>query len=354
MGMPSVTISFTEKAATAVKRGERGRVALILKDTNIPEQNPVVCLSNEDIPKTLSEKNKEQIKLALMGYVNAPKKVVAFVISEGTEAYGEALDFLKTIPFDYLAVPGAETDGVKQDIISYVKAQRQQKKLIKAVLPNAEADHEGIINYATEKVTADGKEYTAEEYCARIAGIIAGTPITISSTYAPLMELTDCTRLTKEEMDKAVDAGKFIVWHDGEKVKTARAVNSLVTTTVEKGDSFKKIKIVEAMDMISNDITKTAEDSYLGKYPNSYDNKCLLLSAIHSYLKQLMNDGVLSSEQVEINTGANMAYLEEHGIKTEDMDENALKMADTGSSVFLKAKMKIVDAIEDIVLPIKI
>lgn len=352
--MPSVTISFTEKAATAVKRGERGRVALILKDTNIPEQNPVVCLSNEDIPKTLSEKNKEQIKLALMGYVNAPKKVVAFVISEGTEAYGEALDFLKTIPFDYLAVPGAETDGVKQDIISYVKAQRQQKKLIKAVLPNAEADHEGIINYATEKVTADGKEYTAEEYCARIAGIIAGTPITISSTYAPLMELTDCTRLTKEEMDKAVDAGKFIVWHDGEKVKTARAVNSLVTTTVEKGDSFKKIKIVEAMDMISNDITKTAEDSYLGKYPNSYDNKCLLLSAIHSYLKQLMNDGVLSSEQVEINTGANMAYLEEHGIKTEDMDENALKMADTGSSVFLKAKMKIVDAIEDIVLPIKI
>lgn len=168
------------------------------------------------------------------------------------------------------------------------------------------------------------------------------------------MELTDCTRLTKEEMDKAVDAGKFIVWHDGEKVKTARAVNSLVTTTVEKGDSFKKIKIVEAMDMISNDITKTAEDSYLGKYPNSYDNKCLLLSAIHSYLKQLMNDGVLSSEQVEINTGANMAYLEEHGIKTEDMDENALKMADTGSSVFLKAKMKIVDAIEDIVLPIKI
>lgn len=146
--MPSVTISFTEKAATAVKRGERGRVALILKDTNIPEQNPVVCLSNEDIPKTLSEKNKEQIKLALMGYVNAPKKVVAFVISEGTEAYGEALDFLKTIPFDYLAVPGAETDGVKQDIISYVKAQRQQKKLIKAVLPNAEADHEGIINYA--------------------------------------------------------------------------------------------------------------------------------------------------------------------------------------------------------------
>lgn len=354
MGMPSVTISFTEKAATVVKRGERGRVALILKDTNLPRQNPVVCLSNEDIPPILSEKNKEQIKLALMGYVNVPKKVTAFIISESAEGYGEALDYLKTIPFDYLAVPGAETDGVKQDIATYVRSQRQQRKLIKAVLPNMEADSEGIINYATEKVTADEKEYSTEEYCARIAGIIAGTPITISSTYAPLTELTDCTRLTKEAMDAAVDAGKFIVWHDGEKVKTARAVNSLVTTTDTKGESFKKIKIVEAMDMISSDITKTAEDSYLGKYANSYDNKCLLLSAIHSYLKQLVNDGVLSSEQVEIDIEANRAYLEAHGIKTEDMNENTLKMADTGSSVFLKAKIKILDAIEDIVLPIEI
>lgn len=354
MGMPGVTISFTEKAATAVKRGERGRVALILKDTNIPGQNPVVCFSNEDIPKTLSEKNREQIALALMGYVNAPKKVTAFIISESAEGYGEALDYLKTMPFDYLAVPQAETDGVKQDIVSYVKAQRQQGKLIKAVLPDVAADSEGIINYATEKVSTDGKEYTAEEYCARIAGIIAGTPMTISSTYAPLMELADCTRLTKEAMDAAVDAGQFIVWHDGEKVKTGRAVNSLTTTTDRKGDSFKKIKIVEAMDMISSDIKKTAEDSYLGKYANSYDNKCLLLSAIHSYLAQLVNDGILSGEQVEIDVGANKAYLEAHGTETEGMDENALKRADTGSFVFLKAKIKILDAIEDIVLPIEI
>ena len=41
MGMPSVSISFTERAITAVKRGERGIVALILRDENIPVANPI-------------------------------------------------------------------------------------------------------------------------------------------------------------------------------------------------------------------------------------------------------------------------------------------------------------------------
>ena len=104
MGMPSVSISFTEKAITAVKRGERGIVALILKDENIPETNPVTCLSSEDVPTTLSESNQEQIKLALMGYINAPKKVIAYVLGTDAEDYTEALNTFKTVKFDYLVV----------------------------------------------------------------------------------------------------------------------------------------------------------------------------------------------------------------------------------------------------------
>lgn len=77
-----------------------------------------------------------------------------------------------------------------------------------------------------------------------------GTPMTISCTYAPLPEVSDVGRLTREAMDAAVDAGKFILFHDGEKVKVARGVNSLQTTTQDKGDAWKKIKMVEVMDMI--------------------------------------------------------------------------------------------------------
>lgn len=353
MGMPSVSISFRELALSAVSRGEKGIIAMIMKDT-VPAVNPVVCTSNTDVPTTLSKESQEQIKLALMGYVNAPLRVITYVIPNDAEDYAEALSYLKTVRFDYLVAPTAETDGKTADLISYVKSERAEKKLIKAVLPNAKADTEGVINYTTEKAIENDKEYTAEKYCSRIAGIIAGTPLTMSCTYAPLAELTDCSRLTRAKMDEAVDAGEFIVWWDGEKVKTARGVNSLTTLTQEKGSQFQKIKIVEVMDMITNDIRMTVEDSYLGKYANSYDNKCLLLSAIGNYLDGLVSDGILQEYSLEIDVDANRSYLKGKGKDVDSMSDDDIKKANTGSNVFMKATLSILDAIEDIVLQIEI
>ena len=153
---------------------------------------------------------------------------------------------------------------------------------------------------------------------------------------------------------RCVDAGKHIVGFDGEKVKTARGVNSLKTLTGDKGASFQKIKIVDAMDMITDDIRMTAEDNYLGKYANSYDNKCLLISAIGSYFDQLIADGVLESASVAIDVEANRNYLKGKGVNVEAMSDDDIKKANTGSYVYLKATIKILDAIEDIVLPITI
>lgn len=353
MGMPSIQISFSEIAASAVKRGERGIIAMIIKD-KVPTVNPVICASEIDVPTSLSNDNQQQIKLALQGYLNAPKKVIAYVLAKDAPDYTEALNYLKTVKFNYLVVPTVETDAKTGDIVSYVKAERDSKKLIKAVLPNTIGNTEGIINYATEKVYEGSSEFSTEKYCSRIAGIIAGTPMDMSCTYAPLPELTDCTRLTKEEMDAAVDAGKFIVWFDGEKVKTARAVNSLTTLTKDKNTQFQKIKIVDAMDMIQDDIRACVEDNYLGKYANSYDNKCLLLSAVRSYFEQLQKDSVLSEFSVEIDIEANRTFLKSKGVDVDAMSDDDIKVENTGSFVFLRATLKILDAIEDIVLPITI
>lgn len=385
MGAPSITISFIEKAISAVTRGERGIVMLWVKDA-LPAAavNPVTVVTESDIPDTLKDTTKEQIKLAMIGYTNAPKKVLVYCmgISDAVdsgkidEGYKKAMEAAETIKFNYLAIPTVETDQKAQDIATWVKQMRDnKKKKIKAVLPNVKADNEGIINYTTPKavktttVTAgNGTKttvdtvYTAEQYCARIAGLIAGTPMTIACTYAPLSELSDCTRLT--DIDTPVDNGELIIFYDGEKVKVARGVNSFTTTTDGKGDSFKKIKIVEAMDMINDDITKTAQDSYLGKYANSYSNKCLLLSAISSYFSQLQRDGIISSYSVGLDADAIREYLKGKGLQAtlddgtvKDVDEcsgEEIITADTGSFVFLTGNVKILDAIEDIKMPIYI
>ncbi len=385
MGAPSIDISFIERATSAIARGDRGIVMLWVKDTLPPPAiNPATVVTESDIPAGLSDVTIEQVKLAMIGYVNAPKKVLVHCmgIAEDAETaevdagYKKAMEAAETIKFDYLAIPTVETDGKGEDVAAWVKSMRgNKKKKIKAVLPNVAADNEGIINFTTEKSvkteTVTGKDgskttvdtiYTSEQYCARIAGLIAGTPMTIACTYAPLPELSDCTRLT--DNDAPVDKGEFIIFYDGEKVKAVRGVNSFITTIDGKGDSFKKIKIVEAMDMINDDIVKTAQDSYLGKYANTYSNKCLLITAISSYFAQLKRDGIVSGYSVGLDAKAIRLYLKGKGHKAtldggeeKDVDECSDKeiiTADTGASVFLTGNAKILDAIEDIKMPIYI
>lgn len=403
MKAPSIDISFIEKGISAVTRSERGIVMLWVKDALPPFlKNPITVVTESDIPEALQENTVEQVKLAMAGYTNAPKKVLVYcmdILADATETeqqdteteqqeetpntvetgYKEAMRVSETIKFDYLAIPTVESDGKASDVAAWIKTMRtERKKKVKAVLPNTPADNEGIINFTTaemvktETVTnKDGTKsikettYTAEQYCSRIAGLIAGTPATISCTYAPLPELSDCTRLT--DIDTPVDKGEFILFYDGEKVKVVIGVNSFVTTIDGKGESFKKIKIVEAMDMIHDDITKTAQDSYLGRYANSYSNKCLLLSAINSYFAQLSADGIVSSYSVALDAEAVRIYLKGKGLQAtlddgrggivKDVDEcsdEEIITADTGSSVFMVANAKILDAIENIKMPVYI
>ena len=364
-GMPSITITFTELAASAVQRGERGIIAMILKEATPPTPAYFTVASVADIPNTISSANKKQIELALTGYVNAPKRVLVYVIPatvipsgetdpvDNTD-YTDALNYFKTVKWNYLVVPTVATDSQTTAIVNYIKAERAANVLVKAVLPNTIADHEGIINYTATGAIEGDTTYTAEEYCSRIAGIIAGTPLTMSATYATLPELTDCSRMTKAEMDAAVAAGKFFIWWDGEKVKTARAVNSLTTLTSEKNSQFQKIKVVDAMDMMSDDIRKTVQDNYIGKYANSYDNKQLLVAAIGSYFEGLVMDQVLSAYNVEIDVDANRQYLAGRGVDVSALSEEEIKRANTGSNVYLKAEVTILDAIEDVTLKITI
>lgn len=364
MGAPSVNIAFIEKSTSAIQRGERGTIAMLLMESSV-EVSDYTVYSVADIPKTLSEENKKFVEQALLGYENAPKKILVHLTSIASVAvngYTDALTYFATQKWDYLVIPTVETDGKTATIASWIKSQRTNGMTYKAVLPNSASDNEGIIN-VTCGCESGEESYSAEEMCARVAGIICGTPLTMSCTYAPLAEMTDCDRLSAQELDEAVDAGKFVFLWDGEKVKVCRAVNSFVTTTANKGDSFKKIKVVEAMDMIKDDIRMTAQDSYIGKYANSYDNKCLLVTAINSYFAGLIRDGVLESGSCEIDIDAQRKYFADKGgivvvdgeeKQLEDCTDDEIKRANTGSKVFLKAVISILDAIEDIDLNIYI
>ena len=137
MGAPSIDISFIEKGISAVTRGERGIVMLWVKDTlPVLAINPVTVITESDIPEGLSDVTVEQIKLAMIGYTNAPKKVLVYGMGIAEDAeepavdagYKKAMEASETIRFDYLAIPTVETDGKGEDIASWVKSMRTVKK----------------------------------------------------------------------------------------------------------------------------------------------------------------------------------------------------------------------------------
>lgn len=377
-GLPSIIVAFKEKGITAIKRSQRGIAALVLEESNAAQftGSPYTVYTTTDVPEGLSEFNKKQIELCLMGYQTAPKKIFVYVINKPTTTtkevegvqqevttpadYNPVLLDLENRRWDYLVIPEIK-DSETTTIATWIKGMRTTKdKMVKAVLPHEAADAEGVVNFTNDLIKTKAGTFTTAEYCSRIAGIITGTPMTIASTFAPLPEVIECDKWTKEEMDNKVARGELFFFNDGEKVKIARGVNSFVTTIQDKGESFQKVKIVDAMDMIHDDIKKTAEDNYLGKYANSYNNKCLLITAIQGYFDQLELDGILDpgKNSVEIDVEQQKVYLESTGQFTKDelesMDELEIKKANTKDKVFLKANIKILDAIEEIKLGITI
>lgn len=305
----------------------------------------------DEIPSAAS-KFAEQINMMLLGGSEKPKRaIIAFAGAD----YAEIDDTLKALGDEdasYVALSGS-AEGQAAKIVTWVKEQREIGKSVKAVLPENTADNEAIINFSTD-VTVGDKLYTAEQYCARICGLLAGTPITESATYSILSDATDCTRLSKKEMDAAVDAGKLILFYDAGEVRIARAVNSLTTKSDQKGDQYKKIKLVDVMDTMRTDIRAIIRNEWIGKKVNTYDNKCVLVAAVQGYMDNLVAQNVLASATVSIDVESNKKYLTEHGVDTTAMSSDEIKQANTGDKVFLIAQIQMNDAIEDVYLEINI
>lgn len=352
MGLPEIQISFYKKAQNIINKSSRGMVAMLVDDA-AGDQVMTPYRSMEDVSaEDWSEQTLKVLKLVFKG---GPEKVlvVRAVKKENNVDLVASLSLIKAVNFDYLTYPGYKTDD-KEVIKAWLQEQREKGKKAKAVLPECAADYEAIINYATSSVTAKWPEfeelvtYTAAEYCARIAGILAGIPLTRSCTYYELEELVDAE--VAEDPDAEVDSGRLVVIFDGEQYKLGRGVTSLVTLKKDTPEGLKKIKIVEGQDILKHDIYTTFENEYVGKVVNSYDNKQLFVGAVLAYFKDLY-DIILdrqSANMVEIDQEANRQYLKAHGKDVEGLSEQALKEANTGSSLFLAGEVTFLDAMEDL------
>lgn len=355
IGLPSLTITFQAAAQAAANRSKRGYVGVFVRDTQA--QGVHQLSSAALIPGELGEDNQAYLARAFEGSDRGgPSRVTAVVIATGTTdttALAAGLKSIEGMSLDYIVGPPDVTAQEKTLLEEWVEARRAAYFTEKLVEPNPASppDSMGVIAFTeTDGDLAAGSEtYTAAEYASRIAGILAGTPMGMSATYAPLPELTAVTARSVEEQEEAVNDGELILIHDGSKAKIARGVNSLTTIPSDGNPDWSKIKIVEGMDLITYYLRTTIQDEYVGRYPNTYDNKQILVTAVSAYFSYLEGAGVLNPGEswVEIDAEAQAKWLQSQGVETGGMTGQEIREAQTGSWVFLKAGGRMVDAMED-------
>lgn len=348
LGLPTINMVFKAKGVSVIERSARGIVACILKDSTEGGKGLNVYGKVEEVKSTeWKEQNFNYLKLIFAG---VPSRVLVIRIEEEADSYNAALMQLKDLRWNYLCIPGlAEADV--NTLATWVKQYRNdEKKTFKAVLPHCKGDHEGVINLTTENIVSSitGLKHSAAEYCARIAGVLAGLSLERSSTYFVLEDISSAE--VPDNPNERINNGEMIIVFDGRKYKIGRGVNSLVTFSGEKTEDMRKIKIIESMDLYMDDIRDTYEENYVGKVINDYDHKQAFVAAIGTYHKELSGNVLDGSfeNKAGVDIEAQRAFLEGKGQDTLEMDDTAVAKANTGSKVFIASNIKFIDAMEDL------
>lgn len=169
-------------------------------------------------------------------------------------------------------------DAIKELYVQEVKDMRDNAGVkYQLVVFNKAADYEGVVNV---KNSADAVYWAL--------GVIAGCAVNASNTNKVYDGEFDIpVAYTKADLEAAIAAGEFTFHRVGDEVRVLTDINSLTTTTAEKGEDFKSNQTIRVIDQIAMDIAKVFNDRYLGKIPNDASGRISLWNDIVKHHQQL-------------------------------------------------------------------
>lgn len=300
--LPGAYINFLTNAPLSITVGDRGIVALlqeVSKGTK-GEIYRVTALDQSAWPAGVTAADKLLANEALKG----AQTVLVYNLGTGhtVEDVEAALDVLKTENFNVLCYPYDDDASIKSSIQGWVEAMREDEGVkIQAVLANYDADSEAIINVTQGVKLADGTELTPAQTTAWVAGVTAGANINQSNTGRKYIGAVDIIpRMTKSEMETAIENGEFIFKVDSaQNVTAVYDINSLTSISPEKGKAFKKNRLIRTIDGINNDIMTIFESNYVGKVNNNEDGRSLLRATLIEYFNELQRLNAIQNFQPE-------------------------------------------------------
>ena len=217
-------------------------------------------------------------------------------------AYSDFLNALELQKFDVVIYDG-EDATIKGAFIDFVKrlSNREGVKCQAVVSDANNPDNECVINVYPQAVTlTDGTALTPEQLTWWVGGASAGANVFESLTYAAYPDAIEVNPvLTSSQQEDAINAGKFALIAQFDRIQVLTDINSFVTFAVEKGKAFRKNRVIRTIFGLCNDIYRTFATYYIGAVHNDEEGRKALKAEILDLMNRYQGNRALQNVEAE-------------------------------------------------------
>lgn len=359
--LPSISVMFKQLAETIIARSTRGVGFLVVKDdTEGNKAQEIKASTYKSLKEEYIAGNAQYIKDMLDAGIYK-----LFVIKMNGEDTID--DVWKTITGLYSSGRIVLADGTEAEYKELVDIAKLQNKYHVVTYKLTGSDCMYVENFMTEKVTfADDRgEVEGIKFLPALAAILCICNINRSATYYVCDLLSSCQEAGKseDEINEVVGKGNIVlindVYNGVNSVRIGEGVNTMTTTKDEYHTAdMKYIDIVEAMDLIREDIVQTFKASFVGGKKNGTDNQMLFFAAVNGYFRKLCkpeNGEVLEATYnniAEIDVNEQRKAWETEKPEAAEWDDNKVRNMPYHRDVFALADIKINGAMENLKMKI--
>lgn len=235
-----------------------------------------------------------------------------------SSAYSNFLTALELQKFDIVIYDGTD-DSIKSTFAGFAKRLSDNEGVkCQAVLSDAAApDSECVINVYPQAVTlSDGTKLAASELTWWVGGASAGANAFESLTYASYPDAVSISPvLNASQQEASINAGKFALISQFEKIQVLTDINSFTTFAVEKGKAFRKNRVIRTVFGLCNDIYKAFALYYIGAVHNDDEGRKALKAEILNLMNRYQGNRAL--QNVEADDVTVMAGVESDAVVIE-------------------------------------
>ena len=244
-----------------------------------------------------------------------------------TQVAQNFINALEPYSFNGLCVV-TDNSSVNSLLTAYTKRMRDSvgKKFQTVVFDtDNNYDYEGVIVVPNQSSEDDGV------VVAWVLGATCSCEINkslVNTAYNGELEID--SNYTQLKLEDFIKNGLFVFHKVGAEIRVLKDINSLTTTTDEKGDVFKNNQTVRVCDQIATDYANIFNTRYLGKVPNDKSGRSALANDFTKYCNDLMTIRAIedfTSDDIVVDIG---------DTKTSVVATNTIKVVNTMEQLYMK------------------